>query len=547
MKKTVFLRLISTCGLIFSIFFNLNCQNLEIKTGTFETPLSKINKIQADIELAEGLNKQKLDSFDLCQTKRFPPPLNQGSSKACTSFTLSYALKTFQEAEDQNYSIYDNNGDPIDSLIFSPSFLFKVIKNGTGDKCQKGVDIADALMHLQDHGTISISDSPFNIEELNSNCLEPTEFLEKAKQYRIANYYRLSKKRSQNPERRNGQWLDIIDRIKSRITNYNPIVFGSYLNRQFIKQDYNKFNTSDGLPIWDSKKEKTQNYHAMLIVGFNDKLGAFKIFNSWGKYGLIWMQYDVFKKYTTNDIYVTTDVPFENQKNPVNLFADKQQDLNITEKKSIKGSFTLAAGIKEHHYMETDNFKISNLNLINENQQTFIEILDKKNNSNPIKMILNVNEEQHYTIGEKEYSIKIDSFNNEKQIVYFDFNVLDKEIQLEQYLENLYPIKLSTWNSGRINGEALRFRNVRATLSRNGIFSVEAIQTNNQIFGWHGRLIFEILDLNGNVLKTITTPRYGQNGTFGTENKRDIIFNTRIDDSEILKQARKIRPSAIKD
>jgi C1A family cysteine protease len=45
--------------------------------------------------------------------------------------------------------------------------------------------------------------------------------------------------------------------------------------------------------------------HAMLVVGYNDALKAFKVVNSWGKNwgneGYCWISYGFFKKHTSPD------------------------------------------------------------------------------------------------------------------------------------------------------------------------------------------------------------------------------------------------------
>lgn len=539
--------------ILISVFaFSTICygQDIKLSTGLIQTPVNEVLKIQSDFEIAEGISLQLPKSFDLSSTGKFPPHLNQKKTSACTAFALSYALKTYQEAEDLQYSVYDENNNPIDSLIFSPSFLFKVVKKG--NNCKTGITLPEALMHLELYGSVSIKDLPFDDVDINSNCLEPDEnLIQKGKPFRIANFYRLSKAKKHNPEEVNNKRLGIIDRIKKRIVNHYPIVFGAYLNQQFIKENYGSVHT-DGIPIWNSLRRISDEFHAMVIVGYDDDIQSFKVFNSWGKHGYLWMKYNVFEKLTNYDIYAVVDVPYRHHDNYLNLFALREQAFNWSDLKSnevLRDEFVIAAGIREHFFIEDENYKISNLKIDKENNQIFLELIDKTNDAKPMRMILSPDETITFSIREKEFTISVDTLISDLNSGFVNVSINNLVSRDLERLEN-FPVKLESWNSGRINNKSYRFRDVNAILSSNGIFSVTARQTNNRLTGWHGRLVFELLDDNGNVLKRIQTPSYGLNGTWdsgGDENERRINFETLVENPEILMEVVTIKAFAYKD
>lgn len=79
----------------------------------------------------------------------------------------------------------------------------------------------------------------------------------------------------------------------------------------------------------------------------------------------------------------------------------------------------------------------------------------------------------------------------------------EKEVLTEAIVRETkrrYPIRIKNWSSGRINGEAHRFKNVDVTLSSNGILSISGTQEVNSCKGFTGRMIVKVLDVNTNVL-----------------------------------------------
>lgn len=517
-----------------------NSQNTN--SGLIPTPAEDVLKIQTDVYNIDEFSVLPV-SFDLSKHRKFPPFLNQGQTTACTGFALAYALKTFQEAEDRQYSIYDNEGKPIDSLIFSPSYLFSVIKKGTG--CNKSVNLLQALLALEIYGAVSLQDMPFNSQELNTSCQTPSkDLLEKGRQNRIANFYRIREdKRSKIDE-----IGSIIEKIKKRIINYHPVVFGAYMNDQFMENTYNNLHT-DGLPIWDNYKKQNSYYHAMLIIGYDEAIKSFKIYNSYGKHGILWMTYENFSKLSKSEIYVTTDVPFRYHDNFKELYANQQEFLAITQEKfdgNTQGNYRLAAGVSEHHFIEESDLIVSNLSIDLPLGETTIEFTDKSLDAQPIKFILKDKEEVYFSIKNRDFNLRIDQV--EANRVYFELEVNNEKVLEQIRIAKREPIRIINGNTGRVGREkrAHRFEEINASLLPNGIFRVSAKQTNNNVWGWHGKLIFELIDMEGRILKKIETPSYGQNGRWRDEQIREIYFEVLIDDLETLKQTISIKYHGVK-
>lgn len=529
------------CGL-FLVFvctsFNLYSQrdiSKKVNTGVVPTNPEKLITIQSDVDLAAGKELLLPSVVDLTLENRFPPHIDQGNTQSCTSFVLAYALKTFQEAEDFDHDIYQDNM-AIDSLIFSPSFLFRASKNGNG--CKVGIQIPDAILKLEEFGSVSISDLPFT-EELNNDCSTPhDDLIQKAYPFRIANFYRIRKDENDLENAR------LITRIKKRINNRTPIVIGAFMNEQFINSSYNTIY--DNIPVWDEKKRKSESYHALLIVGYNDVIEGFKVYNSWGSHQYLWMKYSVFKKLVEDDIYAVIDIPARYQDSSLPLYANNKESSDSFAVTDNENRYEVAGGLRVHHFYEDQYYKISNLFKDPGALNNFIAVTDKQTNQT-MKVMVDQMDDLEFKLGEKQFNFNFEEVeNNISPMLNFTLEVANHN---NLTYPNL-PLKVENWQSGRIAGNSWRFRNISVELSTNGIFVVRGEQSNNRLAGWHGKLIFYLKDENGAVLHVIETPRYAQNGTWengGKENVRDIRYSTLIDSDIILRSVKTIEIIGIRD
>lgn len=541
--KEIVLIIIFVLGLFNDCFTQTDINKDLIYTGLEQTPPLEFIKIPKDLDYSEGVKELKLPSFwDLSLEGNFPPHLDQKMTSACTIFALSYALKTFQEAEDYGHSIYDAKGKVIDSLVFSPSYLFKVFKQGKN--CSSGINLNEALLYLENYGTVSIDDLPFDENEILNDCKQPEEgLIDKGRINRIANFYVLSK---DNRERYNPEELSIITRIKKRLINKHPVVFSAEYNEQFKREDYSKFHPKDKYPIWDSKKSKRfEKYHAMLIIGYDDSIGAFKVYNSWGKYGYIWMTYELFKKLSTYEIYATIDVPHKYHNNYLNIYASEEQNFDWKRNKNSFGEdkIGLAAGIKEHSYISNEMFEFANLKTDDKSQSVHIGVRDKSIRGEMFKFVQNVGDTVQIGIGKKQYTFLVDSIRNQKKIAFFKILIEGDSIYYSNEQFRNFPIKSQNLKADRLRGKSYRFRDIYVSLESNGIFKATARQTNNRWAGWHGKIVFRLFDKQKRLIKVIDTPSYGQNGVWesgGKENERIINFETLITDINIVKRVNHI-------
>ena len=87
-----------------------------------------------------------------------------------------------------------------------------------------------------------------------------------------------------------------VDDMKNKLFNDgSPIIFGFKVWDSFMR------NKRELVPMPDIQNEKYKGGHAVVIIGFDDKLKAFKIINSWGVWwgnnGYAYIPYDYIRKY----------------------------------------------------------------------------------------------------------------------------------------------------------------------------------------------------------------------------------------------------------
>ncbi|MBZ9630098.1 C1 family peptidase [Salegentibacter sp. LM13S] len=227
-------------------------------------------------------------AFDL--SENLPPVGDQGELGSCVSWATSYYMKSYQEKieSDLPYS---------EATIFSPSYTYNQL---TDEDCG-GTSIPETLSLIEDQGVAVLELFPYTATECES---QPDEaVIEAAAEARISDFKSLS-----------GE--NMLAEMKTLITQQQPVIIGAVLSPEFGKTD------SFGLSAY---RTHTVDYddvtcHAMLVIGFDDEVSAFKVVNSWGEAwgdnGFVWIDYQAFENVTDenaefrviNQAYVAYDL-----------------------------------------------------------------------------------------------------------------------------------------------------------------------------------------------------------------------------------------------
>ena len=116
-------------------------------------------------------------SVDL--STKLPSPGQQGNQNSCVGWTVAYALKSFQEYEEEKRPFTKGDGTKDLNRHFSPAFIYNQINGGRDG----GSLFVDALNVLSQTGAVPLSVMPYKETDFTS---KPTaDQIRRAKVYRI--------------------------------------------------------------------------------------------------------------------------------------------------------------------------------------------------------------------------------------------------------------------------------------------------------------------------------------------------------------------------
>jgi len=204
--------------------------------------------------------------FDLSEF--LPPVDSQGSMGSCTSWAISYYMKSMQEGIEDGVTVR-----------LSPAYTYNQISQGI---CG-GTALVETLEILKEQGVSSWSSFPYS--DTDCTTQPDTTVQEEAAENKISDYKGLS-----------GE--NMVDEMKTLLTQQTPIIISTTISKEFGRPD------ASGEAAY---REHVINYsetgcHAMLVVGYNNLQNAFKVVNSWGtdwgNNGFVWIDYKAFENVT---------------------------------------------------------------------------------------------------------------------------------------------------------------------------------------------------------------------------------------------------------
>ena len=215
----------------------------------------------------------EMESIVVDLRHRMPAVQNQ-SMGDCSAWAYGYAAKSYLEVVDQNWK----PDQP--QRIFSPKFIYNSLNNGE----DKGLNPVATLKFLEEVGCATLRTAPYIAGDFKT---KPTQAaIEEAKLFRIAGHYLLKTGADVRAAVQQGHVCPVSVRT-------NPI-FNSGRYEVYTKELHEK-----GLAL--RKAGDKHGMHAMAIVGYDDRKGAFLLMNSWGtdwgQKGFCWVDYEVFKKF----------------------------------------------------------------------------------------------------------------------------------------------------------------------------------------------------------------------------------------------------------
>ena len=147
---------LSALLLILFFFESLSAQEQRGMGANFDmaTIAKTPRKVQLSFQSFRGMPEQA--SLE----KYCPTPGDQGEHGTCVAFANGYGIATLLYAK--THEITDQS--TIDKYVFSPSYLYEIIKDSTDINCQFGSDPIMAVLTLINMGTPFIRTVPYNCE-----------------------------------------------------------------------------------------------------------------------------------------------------------------------------------------------------------------------------------------------------------------------------------------------------------------------------------------------------------------------------------------------
>jgi hypothetical protein len=232
----------------------------EISAREFAGMPTKRAKIGFGASSTSGTESNLPSKVDL--SAQFPTPGNQGKQNSCVAWSIAYAVKSYQEVLEQNWSLDTNDH------LFSPAFIYNSLDKGAND----GLKVNEALEWTLGNGIATLATMPY--QESDSTTQPTLAAIQEAQSYKPQEWGTLKSNKD----------------IKTSLANNQPVIitmaaFNSFKN---LKGTDSVYNTAD---TWVSE-------HAVTVVGYDDghaSGGAFKVMNSWGTdwgdQGFFWLPY----------------------------------------------------------------------------------------------------------------------------------------------------------------------------------------------------------------------------------------------------------------
>lgn len=274
-----------------------------------------------------------------------PTRLNQGRQGSCVGWSSAYGARTILYAR--------QTGENPNNVTFSPSYLYNQIAL---PRCQ-GTYLPDALEVMKKGGTLPFEE--FAYDESSCSKKPTSGEKQKAGQYRIRDYHRLTEGRSSN------QKPNMLG-IKQNLAAGAPVVIGMMVGGTFMRD-------MEGKDLWvPTKREYQMNGfggHAMCVIGYDDYKGggAFQIMNSWGENwgnkGIGWVRYQDFYHFTKEayGLYPMGNAKGESDRFEMEFGLVKNKGkVNVAFEKSGEHTFRTVTPLKKD-----EDFKIEVTNSVN--------------------------------------------------------------------------------------------------------------------------------------------------------------------------------------
>ncbi|WP_170110684.1 C1 family peptidase [Flavilitoribacter nigricans] len=207
-----------------------------------------------------------------------PEVRNQGDIFSCVGWAVGYGALTIRRAIRAGWT----DKTTITANAYSALFIYNQIREGS---CRQGSRLSAAMELLQTTGDCPANVFDFNVEDCEKQPAPAV--IEMARRDTISDYLTLFGRKD------NAQTK--IWKVKRALAQKEPVIIGMEIRQNF-------YQLSDATFWWpDLGNTNPAGGHAMTVVGYDDEVQAFLLFNSWGTSwgdkGYIRVKYEHFAEY----------------------------------------------------------------------------------------------------------------------------------------------------------------------------------------------------------------------------------------------------------
>lgn len=207
-----------------------------------------------------------------------PEVRNQGDIFSCVGWAVGYGAMTIRRAIKAGWT----DKATITDNAYSALFIYNQIREGS---CRQGARLSAAMELLQSSGDCPANVFDFNVEDCERQ--PAPAIIDLARRDTISDYLTLF---GRQDDARTKIW-----KVKRALAQQEPVIIGMEIRQNF----YQLNNASFWWP--DLGNTNPAGGHAMTVVGYDDEVQAFLLFNSWGTNwgdkGYIRVKYENFAEY----------------------------------------------------------------------------------------------------------------------------------------------------------------------------------------------------------------------------------------------------------
>ncbi|KAF0197777.1 MAG: PKD domain containing protein [Bacteroidetes bacterium] len=239
----------------------------------------QLDEIPQDLDINDNTGNLP-SSVDLGD--KFPPIGDQGEYGTCVAWAVGYNLKTALNGIDNQWTASQLAQA---SNQTSPKDIFWAIPSAEKGTDCNGTQFESAMDMLISRGGASLATVPYS--GLGDCSQTPDQsWTQDASDNRLVNYRKIA-------DQNNSASMTVAN-FKAYLAEGRPVAIGARLGDRFMRWN------SDAVIDYDTYQNPGMQhaYHAMVLAGYDDTRGAFKVINTWGNTwgnaGIIWVDYDFF-------------------------------------------------------------------------------------------------------------------------------------------------------------------------------------------------------------------------------------------------------------